>query len=72
MIFTTVINHRIYIHFNSWVRDGKINITNGKSFKKMVVVANTDFEVIDIPAQIHSLQITIETEEELITKQLLL
>jgi hypothetical protein len=72
MILTTVINRQLFIQFNSWVEAGEINISDGKDFKKTVIVTNSDFEVIDIPEGIKQIKIAIETGEETINKYLVL
>ncbi len=72
MILTTVINHQLYIQFNSWVKFGKISISDGKDFEKSVVVTKSDFEVIDIPEGIKRIKIAIETGEESLNKYIVL
>jgi len=70
MIITTIVNHILYIQFNSWVTNGKITVSDRNNFKVEVTVSNSDFEIIKLPYNIKNLRIVAESDERTIIKNL--
>ena len=70
MIITTIVNHRLYIQFSSWVTNGKITVSERDNFKEEIAVSNSDFEIIKLPDDIKNLRIVVESDEKTIIKNL--
>ena len=70
MIITTIVNHRLYIQFSTWVTNGKITVSNRNNFKVEVAVSNSDFEIIKLPDDIKNLRIVAESDEGTTIKNL--
>ncbi len=70
MIITTIVNHRLYIQFSTWVTNGKITVSDRNNFKEEIAVSNSDFEIIKLPDDIKNLRIVAESDERTIIKNL--
>ena len=70
MIITTIVNHRLYIQFSTWVTNGKITVSDRNNFKVEVAVSNSDFEIIKLPDDIKNLRIVAESDEGTTIKNL--
>ncbi len=70
MIITTIVNHRLYIQFSTWVTNGKITVSDRNNFKEEIAVTNSDFEIIKLPDDIKNLRIVAESDERTIIKNL--
>ena len=68
MIITTINNNKLFIKFDSLVRDGVIHITDNKNFKSDQNIKNSDFEVMDLSVNSEKIHIQIETGKQIITK----
>jgi len=68
MIITTINNNKLFIKFDSLVNRGMIEVTDAKEFEKHQNIKNSDFEVIDLPAESDKIYITIDLGDQTITK----
>jgi len=70
MILTTIINHQLCIRFDTWVKEGTIIITDDNQYRRLINFTDSDFEIIDIPDNIHHMRVIINIGEEKIIKSL--
>ncbi len=70
MPITTIINNKLYVQLDSWVKEGMITVTDEQKQSKSVPIKNSNFEMIDLPENSHQLQIVIKAESKTITKQI--
>ena len=70
MPITTIINNKLYVQLDSWVKEGMITVTNEQKRSTTVRIKDSNFEMIDLPENSHLLQIVIKAESETITKQI--
>jgi hypothetical protein len=70
MILTTIINHQLCIRFDTWIKKGTIKITGDGRYNRSIGFVNSDFEIIDIPENIHHIRVVIHTGDEVTTKNL--
>ena len=68
MIITTIRNNKLYIKFDSLVGEGIIYITDNENFKTQQKIKSSDFEVIDLKANLDKIHIQIEIGEKITTK----
>jgi len=68
MIITTISNNKLFIKFDSLVKEGIIYLTDDKNFNTQQNIKSSDFEVLDFPANADKIHIQIEIEEKRITK----
>ena len=68
MVITTINNNKLFIKFDSLVKDGVIHITDNKNFKSDKSIKDSDFEVMDLPADSDKIHIRIEIDKEKISK----
>jgi len=72
MIITTINNNKLFIKFDSLVKDGVIHITDNKKFKSDHNINNSDFEVMDLPANSDKVHVQIEIGKTIISKTIIL
>ena len=70
MPITTIINNKLYVQLDSWVKEGMITVTNEQKRSTTVRIKDSNFEMIDLPENSHLLQIVIKAESETITKKI--
>ena len=70
MPITTIINNKLYVQLDSWVKEGMITVTNEQKRSKTVPIKDSNFEMIDLPENSHLLQIVIKAESKTIIKQI--
>ena len=70
MPITTIINNKLYVQLDSWVKEGMITVTNEQKRSTTVRIRESNFEMIDLPENSHLLQIVIKAESETITKKI--
>ena len=68
MIITTIRNNKLYIKFDSLVEEGIIYITDNENFNTQQKIKSSDFEVIDLKANLDKIHIQIEIGEKITTK----
>jgi len=68
MIITTINNNKLFIKFDRLVGTGMIYLSDKKEFNFSQNIKNSDFEVLDLPANIEKIYIQIETGKKSITK----
>jgi len=68
MIITTISNNKLFIKFDSLVKEGVIYLVDNKNFKTQQNIKSSDFEVLDLPANSDKINIQIEIGEKRITK----
>lgn len=68
MIITTISNNKLFIKFDSLVKEGVIYLVDNKNFKAQQNIKSSDFEVLDLPANSDKIHIQIEIEGEKTTK----
>ncbi len=70
MPIATIIDNKLYVQLDSWVKEGMITVTNEQKRSKTVPIKDSNFEMIDLPENSHLLQIVIKAESKTITKQI--
>ena len=70
MILTTIINHQLCIRFDTWIKKGTIKITGDGHYNQSVSFVDSDFEIINIPENIHHLRVVIHVGDEVTIKNL--
>jgi hypothetical protein len=68
MLITTVNNNKLYIHFDSIIKNVKVKIINDKNIEKIKELNNTEFGHIDIPKNSKILLIKIIINNTTINK----
>lgn len=68
MIITTINNNKLFVKFDSLIKEGMICLTDDKNFKLYHKILGSDFEVLDLPAKADKIFIQIETGKNKITK----
>lgn len=68
MIITTIKNNKLFIKFDSLIKEGVIYITDTKNFKTQQNILSSDFEVIDLHTNSDKIHIQIDIGERSITK----
>ncbi len=71
MIIATINNNKLFIKFDSLVKDGVIHITDNKNFKSDQNIENSDFEVMDLSINCEKIHIQIEIGKTIITKTII-
>lgn len=68
MIITTIRNNKLYIKFDSLVKEGTIKITDNENFNTQQKIKSSDFEVIDLKVNTDKIHIQIEIGGKITTK----
>ena len=64
MIITTINNNKLFIQFDRIVKTGLIHIFDDAKYEKKRKVANSEFEVIDLPKTIDKIHLEINIDNE--------
>jgi len=64
MIITTINNCKLFIQFDRIVKTGLIHIFDDSKYEKTRKVANSEFEVIDLPKTIDKIHLEINIDNE--------
>jgi hypothetical protein len=64
MIITTINNCKLFIQFDRIVKTGLIYIFDDAKYEKKRNIANSEFEVIDLPKTIDKIHLEINIENE--------
>jgi len=72
MLITTIHHNKLYIHFDSIIKNAKVNITNDKGIERKKDLNNTEFGHIDIPENTKTLLINITYNNKTIKKTIIL
>jgi hypothetical protein len=68
VIITTINNNKLFVKFDSLIKEGMICLTDDKNFKLDHKILVSDFEVLDLPAKADKIHIQIETGKNKISK----
>jgi len=72
MVITTIHNNKLFIKFDSLVKNGIIYIKDNKDFKSNHPIKNSDFEVMDLSTNSEKIHIQIEIGKTIISKTIIL
>ena len=68
MIITIVKDNKLFIQFDSLVKNGSLLITDGKQYIKQQDIIQSEFEVIDLPEKLKKINIQIDWDEKRISR----
>ena len=68
MIITIVKDNKLFIQFDSLVKNGSLLITDGKQYTKQQDIIQSEFEVIDLPEKLKKITIQIDWDEKRINR----
>jgi hypothetical protein len=68
MILTYVNNHKLFIQFDRIIKTGIISLNDGFNFNKKKVINNSEFEIIELPEKVRTINISIEIGNEQLTR----
>jgi len=68
MIITIVKDNKLFIQFDSLVKNGSLLITDGKQYIKQQDIIQSEFEVIDLPEKLKKINIQIDWDEKRINR----
>ena len=68
MILTYVNNHKLFIQFDRIIKTGIISLNDGFNFNKQMAINNSEFEIIELPEKVRTINISIEIGNEQLTR----
>ena len=68
MILTYVNNHKLFIQFDRIIKTGLISLNDGFNFNKQMAINNSEFEIIELPEKVRTINISIEIGNEQLTR----
>jgi len=68
MILTYINNRKLFIQFDRIIKTGIISLNDGFNFNKQMAINNSEFEIIELPEKVRTINISIEIGNEQLTR----